>query len=367
MNKGFIVAASMMAVVSVLSCTKVFPKDEDPEIPITGDDESVAMSYADFFRYTTQLDNGNYDGYILTLVSDGIQIYDDTYEGEGTVVVFDLTLNHTDTPTIPSGTYSEGEEHMTFYPGYINDDEAQPSYILMLGKDDVKCVLIEEGSLSVSYSGNTCKIKADVSGDDGTEYSFSFSGSLAAVDVTVPLSDYIYGFVEYYGKDGWDVDGDYNEFTMYLSYEPLTEENFQTADLIQLDFLTSSDALTEIPVGTYRFLEDIDDGSQYVANRMVPGFEDDGYCYASWLFVGSDYAIIYDGTVEITSVENGVYSLDVDCLDEYEREVVAQITTEQLELIDMSETTMSLMNRSRSNARKLSGKPFGVRRQIPHR
>ena len=39
MKKWFIFAASMIAAVSVLSCTKIFPADDDQKDPITGDEE----------------------------------------------------------------------------------------------------------------------------------------------------------------------------------------------------------------------------------------------------------------------------------------------------------------------------------------
>ena len=274
MKKWFCFAASLIAAVFVVSCAKDASKDEEPEIPITGDETGDVFSKAACFRYGNSQD-GSLDYYLLTLISDGIQINGEYYEGQGTIVVFDLTLNASEAPSLPSGIYSEGEEHMTFYPGRISDDEPYPSYIQILDEDDVESILVKKGSLSISYSGNTCHIKADVSTDEGKEYSFSYTGALVVTDnleEEVSLSDYKYGFIEYYGIDPWNAGGDYNDFSMYLSYEPLSYDNLSAADLIQLDFLTTSAATTEIPVGVYTFLEDVSDDSQFVANRMVPGF-----------------------------------------------------------------------------------------------
>ena len=368
MKKWFIFAASMIAAVSVLSCTKIFPADDDQKVPITGDEEGKVMSKAECFRYANSED-GSLDYYLLTLISDGIQINNEYYEGKGTIVVFDLTLNAADAPSLPSGIYSEGDDHMTFYPGSISYDEPYPTYIQILGEDEVECILVKQGSLSISYSGNTCNIKADVSTDEGKEYSFSYTGALVVTDnfdEEVSLSDYKYGFIEYYGIDAWRAGGDYNDFSMYLSYEPLNYDNFDTADLIQLDFLTTSEATTEIPVGVYTFLEDLNDDSQFVANRMVPGYVDEAdNCQASWLFVGDYYTALLEGKVEITSVSNGVYSLKLECVDEYSDEIVAEISTNQLEFYDKSQDMMQHRAIRNLYGKELTRKMF--RRQISHR
>ena len=148
MKKWFIIAASMIAAVSVLSCTKIFPADDDPKVPITGDEEGTDVpgdivnlsadgykyGYAVYYGLAWDIESTDYADWVLYVSETEFDFNDDDFMSSGDYAMIEVLTAKSATTAVPAGTYTcmtIGAES-EFVPGALiygmTDDEGYPTY-----------------------------------------------------------------------------------------------------------------------------------------------------------------------------------------------------------------------------------------------
>ena len=381
MKKCFVIAASMIAAVSVLSCTTVFPKDEDPEIPVTGDEEPEAPSEGDGdlvfdcpeaygFFYGQYVDNdGNlvpYDSYAVEFDTEGISWDESTgFTGTGYVAYLDIDTGHTTSLAIPAGTYSSDSDpngDFYAYPGESGVDEdgqeyLSPAYIVKFTNSEPEYIVAEKVKLTVSSTNSAYMLKAELEDGDGNVFVFNYSGVLPIADlsgseedpgtgdpgdgelVNLPVAGYKYGYAVYFGQ-AWNVSTtDYSDWILYVSdsaFDYDDDDFWAYGDYAMIEILTAKSATTSVPAGTYTCMTTGSE-SEFVPGKLIFGMTDEesGYpTYGTWFFQGEDWAGATDGSITVKSVKGNAYTIDVDLVDaDYGYSMTGSFTAE-LEYID---------------------------------
>ena len=108
MKKWFIIAASMIAAVSVLSCTKIFPADDDPKVPITGDEDIVNLSaegykygYAVYYGQAWDIESTDYADWVLYVSETPFDINDDDFMSSGDYAMIEVLTAKSATTAVP--------------------------------------------------------------------------------------------------------------------------------------------------------------------------------------------------------------------------------------------------------------------------
>ncbi|MCI6318449.1 MAG: hypothetical protein MR784_02265, partial [Rikenellaceae bacterium] len=148
MKKWFIIAASMIAAVSVLSCTKIFPADDDQKVPITGDEEGTDVpgdivnlsadgykyGYAVYYGQAWDIESTDYADWVLYVSKTPFDINDDDFMSSGDYAMIEVLTAKSATTAVPAGTYTcmtTGAES-EFVPGALIygmiDDDGYPAY-----------------------------------------------------------------------------------------------------------------------------------------------------------------------------------------------------------------------------------------------
>lgn len=198
MKKWFCFAVSLIAAVSVLSCTKIFG-DDDPQVPVTGEGETFVFDCPEAYGYFNgqyEDNDGNliqYDSYRIEFDSDGISYSNSGYAGTGYVAWIDIDTAHSETLSIPSGTYSSDSDrngNFYAYPGEIVVDggygNIYPAFIAKYVNSQLELILATKVKLTVSVSGANYILKATLEGEDSNIFVFNYSGKFEIYDCTLP-------------------------------------------------------------------------------------------------------------------------------------------------------------------------------------
>ena len=199
MKKWFIFAASMIAAVSLLSCTKIFPGDDDPKVPITGDEDIVNLSaagykygYAVYYGQAWDIESTDYADWVLYVSETEFDFNDDDFMSSGDYAMIEVLTAKSATTSVPAGTYTcmtTGAES-EFVPGALIygmiDDDGYPTYGTWFFQGD-DWAGATGGSIDVkSVNGTAYTIDVDLVDED---YCYSVTGSLTAnleyIDATV--------------------------------------------------------------------------------------------------------------------------------------------------------------------------------------
>lgn len=208
MKKWFIIAASMIAAVSVLSCTKIFPADDDPKVPITGDEEGTdepgdgdivnlsadgyKYGYAVYYGQAWQIESTDYADWVLYVSETAFDINDDDFMSSGDYAMIEVLTEKSATTAVPAGTYTcmtTGAES-EFVPGALIygmiDDDGYPTYGTWFFQGD-DLAGATGGSIDVkSVKGTAYTIDVDlVDQDYGYSVTGSFTANLEYIDATV--------------------------------------------------------------------------------------------------------------------------------------------------------------------------------------
>lgn len=198
MKKWFIFAASMIVAVSVLSCTKIFPADDDQKVPITGDEEGNLVfncpeAYGYFYGQYSDEDGNliDYDYYAVEFDTEGISFDESTgFTGTGYVAFIDIDTKHTASLAIPDGIYSSDADPdggFYAYPGESGtyDDGTEylyPAYIIKIVNSEYEIILAEKVKLTVSSSASNYVLKAELTDAAKNVYVFNYNGALEIWD-----------------------------------------------------------------------------------------------------------------------------------------------------------------------------------------
>lgn len=194
MKKWFIFAASMIAAVSVLSCTKIFPGDDDPKVPVTGDEDGNLVfncpeAYG-YFNGQYSDENGNlidYDYYTVEFDTEGISFDESNgFTGTGYVAFIAIDTEHTASIAIPEGIYSsdvDPDSGFYAYPGGFGTGDdgtgyVYPAYIIKIVNFESEIILAEKVKLTVSSSASNYMLKAELTDAAGNVYVFNYNGAL---------------------------------------------------------------------------------------------------------------------------------------------------------------------------------------------
>lgn len=393
MKKSFRLLVAAVSIVGLASCQPSLD-DDDIKVPVEeepgdgddkpgdggGDEPGQTIKIIDALSFYYGLWDGvDVANNVMYLVSEGLVETENGYDGTGSIVVLDLNTPG-DAMDIAAGEYKPSEEYtvpFTFYPGYVDteSEEEMPSAIMFVENGGVVSIaLVTGGNVLVGKNGDAYTIAADLTTADNKSYSYSYSGAIEFLDnsqgggdITMEeysLEDYKYGYVVYYGLDAWGAGTSYNDYELYLAKEAFTD--FNTADYLCLDILTDPSSKTGIPAGTYESLDDLNNDAQFLPGSVVPGFTDTDYsCLASWLFEGDLYIPVVEGTVDVISASDGVYTLDIELLAGDESGVyllyAESLTTEKLTFLDKSTSAAAAYTKA-----KLQKRPgYGVRKAVP--
>ena len=384
MKKWFIIAASMIAAVSVLSCTKIFPADDDPKVPVTGDEEgnnpsegdgnlvfNCPEAYGCFYGQYYDEDGNliDYDSYSVEFDTEGISFDESTgYTGIGYVAFIDIDTEHTASIAIPDGIYSSDSDPnggFYAYPGEsgTDDDGAEylyPAYIVKIVNSEYEIILAEKVKLTVSSSASNYVLKAELTDAAKNVYVFNYNGVLEIADysgsdeedpgtdnpgtdvpgdiVNLSADGYKYGYAVYYGQ-AWQIEStDYADWVLYVSKTPfdINDDDFMSSgDYAMIEVLTAKSATTAVPAGTYTCMTTGAE-SEFVPGALIYGMiDDDGYpAYGTWFFQGDDLAGATGGSIDVKSVKGTAYTIDVDLVDEDYGYSVTGSFTANLEYID---------------------------------
>lgn len=207
MKKWFIIAASMIAAVSVLSCTKIFPADDDPKVPVTGDEEGTdepgdgdivnlsaegyKYGYAVYYGQAWQIESTDYADWVLYVSETAFDINDDDFMSSGDYAMIEVLTEKSATTAVPAGTYTcmtTGAES-EFVPGALIygmiDDDGYPAYGTWFFQGD-DLAGATGGSIDVkSVKGTAYTIDVDlVDQDYGYSVTGSFTANLEYIDAT---------------------------------------------------------------------------------------------------------------------------------------------------------------------------------------
>ena len=198
MKKWFIFAASMIAAVSLLSCTKIFPGDDDPKVPITGDEDIVNLSaagykygYAVYYGQAWDIESTDYADWILYVSKTAFDINDEDFMSNGDYAKIEILTEKSETTAVPAGTYTcmtTGDES-EFVPGALiygmTDDEGYPTDGTWFFQGD-DWAGATGGSIAVkSVKGTAYTIDVDLVDEDyGYSVTGSFTANLEYIDAT---------------------------------------------------------------------------------------------------------------------------------------------------------------------------------------
>lgn len=407
MKKSFRLLVAAVSIVGLASCQPSLD-DDDIKVPVEeepgdGDDkpgdnggndnpgdnggdepgqtikiiDAFDLYYVDFFKDST--DPSDVVNHSLYLVSEGLTEGENSYEGTGSIVVVDLNTPEGVTD-LAEGKYtmatSYSSEAFVLNPGEPDGEgDYYPTVIQFVKNGDLESVAVcVGGQMTVSKSGDNYKIALTLTTEDNKTYSYAYNGTIdfeagneGGGDFTdYSLEGYKYGYVVYYGLDAWNAGTSYNDYELYLAKEAFTD--FEAADYICLDILTDPSSVAGIPAGTYESLDDLNDDAQFLPGSVVPGFTDTDYsCLASWLFEGDLYIPVVEGTVDVISASDGVYTLDIELLAGDESGVyllyAESLTTEKLTFLDKSTSVTAAYTKA-----KLQKRPgYGVRKAVAAR
>ncbi|MCI6429170.1 MAG: hypothetical protein MR809_09870 [Rikenellaceae bacterium] len=202
MKKWFTIAASMIAAVSVLSCTKIFPGDDDPKVPITGDEDIVNLSaagykygYAVYYGQAWDIESTDYADWILYVSKTAFDINDEDFMSNGDYAKIEILTEKSETTAVPAGTYTcmtTGDES-EFVPGALiygmTDDEGYPTDGTWFFQGD-DWAGAAGGSIAVkSVKGTAYTIDVDLVDEDyGYSVTGSFTANLEYIDATAPAA-----------------------------------------------------------------------------------------------------------------------------------------------------------------------------------
>lgn len=197
MKKRFIFAASMIAAVSFLSCTKIVPGDDDPKVPITGDEEGTDVpgdivnlsaegykyGYAVYYGQAWDIESTDYADWVLYVSETEFDFNDDEFFSSEDYAMIEVLTEKSETTAVPAGTYTcmtTGADS-EFVPGAlilgITDDYNYPSYGTWFFQGD-DLAGATGGSIAVkSVEGTAYTIDVDLVDED---YGYSITGSFTA-------------------------------------------------------------------------------------------------------------------------------------------------------------------------------------------
>lgn len=205
MKKWFIIAASMIAAVSFLSCTKIVPGDDDPKVPITGDEEGTDVpgdivnlsaegykyGYAVYYGQAWDIESTDYADWVLYVSETEFDFNDDDFMSSGDYAMIEVLTAKSATTSVPAGTYTcmtTGAES-EFVPGALiygmTDDEGYPTYGTWFFQGD-DWAGATGGSIAVkSVKGTAYTIDVDLVDEDyGYSVTGSFTANLEYIDAT---------------------------------------------------------------------------------------------------------------------------------------------------------------------------------------
>ena len=374
MKRYLMILAVAVTAFGVLSCDK----DRTPNGGRTKLCE--VSSAAGYFTGVGKGDDGtllNYDTYLLTLQTEGVELVKNGYAGVGAAVLVDLNTptNGGNPMRILQGDYgicgNGAADDYCFYLGDTDTDgKIYPSYLYYRASSTVDGIYypVSGGSISVKTSGSTYDIAATFTTSAGT-FVFNYSGQLPFYDnseddgdttAEIDVSSFKYGYAYHYGLawEGLTVT-DYADW--YICLGP--EKGFDPSEdvCLCLDILTAAGYKEEIPVGKYEYIDDVTDDTA-APFKLVPGFMDeDQYCFGTWYYGESeDNCYGATGGYVTVSQENGKYRFVVHIEDsEYNGIVSGDITLETLEFSDESssvETTAAVRSSLSAGPHRAAGK-----------
>lgn len=205
MKKWFTIAASMIAAVSVLSCTKIFPADDDQKVPVTGDEEGTDVpgdivnlsadgykyGYAVYYGQAWDIESTDYADWVLYVSKTPFDINDDDFMSSGDYAMIEVLTAKSATTAVPAGTYTcmtTGAES-EFVPGALIygmiDDDGYPAYGTWFFQGD-DLAGATGGSIDVkSVKGTAYTIDVDLVDEDyGYSVTGSFTANLEYIDAT---------------------------------------------------------------------------------------------------------------------------------------------------------------------------------------
>ena len=396
MKKMSFVVVAALAVSAFVSCDKDRVASDggsrNSEVTVTA---TAATAY--FKGVGT---GAEYDMYLLSLQSTGVELTDNGYKGVGIAFLIDMNTpsNGGNELRLVPGTYSLSKNSQAkdyvFYEGSDEGGTVSVSYVYSRKseKEYGVCYPITGGSFTVAAEGSTYTVSGSFETSHGT-FKVSYSGRLAFGDATsdgggsgdggdsgdgsgdggevtkIDVSGFKYGYADHYGL-AWSgiTVTDYADWCVYLGstkgFDPYEDV------CLCLDILTEAGYKEEIPVGEYVYIDEVSDET-VAPFKLVYGDEDsDGYCYGTWYWgedPENDWFGATDGYVTV-SKDGGKYHFDVNFVDSYYNgEVTGSITLESLVFSDESsslETAAAVKSspsvRSNRAAGRISLRNFGA-------
>lgn len=360
--KRLMVFAAVVAAFGVLSCDKE-RTSRDGGNPERSFDAGVAGGY---FCGRGATDAGvalDYDMYLLSLQTGGVEVAENGYAGVGAAVLVDMNTpaNGGNPMRILPGDYGvrgdgAADDYCFYAGGTDTDGSISPTYVYYRESSSVKGVYypVTGGALSVKTSGSTYTITGTFVTSAGT-FVFNYSGTLAFYDsskddgddsdddgddsddggepVNLSLDALNQGYAYYYGQ-AFNVDQtDYADWVFYIGEGPL-DLGDENASFLMLELITSEKATTSVPDGTYEYL-DISATTLAPFSMLCGYVDDDNYCYGTWFFgeTDNDYYAATSGSAKIAR-DGDKYTIDLAFEDSEMNATLNGKFTATLEYVD---------------------------------
>ncbi len=360
MKRSLIIFAAVAVVFGTLSCDK-------ERVPQDGGNEAELVfevgEAGGYFSGVGTDDDGktlDYDVYLLSLQTEGVEMIESGYTGVGAAVLVDMNTptNGGNPMRILQGEYVVYQKNMPedycFYLGDTDEDgNIYPTYVYYRESSKVKGVYypVTGGAISVKTSGSTYRIAATFETSAGT-FGFNYDGKLAFYDISggddsgddgddtpteevkISLDALNQGYAYYYGQAFEGDQTDYADWVFYIG-NGLVDLEDENASYLMLELITSESATTAVPDGTYEYL-DIDSAEKLLPFSMLCGYVDDeNYCYGTWFFgeTAYDYYAATSGSAKVSRSGDN-YTIDLSFADSEMNATLNGKFTAKLEYVD---------------------------------
>ncbi len=402
--------AAAAALGGLVSCDKDrTPQNGDDSNQNGGDGNGTELTFevaeAGGYFYGVGADgNGNaldFDMYLLSLQTEGVEMIESGYTGVGAAVLVDMNTptNGGNPMRILQGEYDVYKNGMPedycFYMGDTDaDGNISPSYVYYRESSKVKGAYypVTGGSISVKTSGAAYDIAATFESSAGT-FVFNYNGQLAFYDISdsdgdsakytypenggtpgnrstykkISFTNYNLGYQVYWGHYQ---DGNGKDITGYTNWNIELFDSYETNSFLRLEINTKEDESEYVTAGKYEFKEespgDFTTELSLVPGALIAGVDSDYGMYGSWFFdidnpiddAGTFYAYrVTDGTVDVTINSDKSYTISYNLFDDYEGYTLDGVSNvAQLEYINGLEDDEESVSHSSAKFSLFSGK-----------
>lgn len=332
-----------LAICTLLSAGFVACSDDDPETPppTTPDEPTVTPT-------TDMTNEGFYKGDLyakgtgnmwINFISNGVEWddFEEEFTGNGAIVCLDFNTtlaSNPDLATLPAGTYEPADDNYGEFT--FNLDGA--TYVTLVENSVSTECEATGGKITVTDESGYKKIVAELTLDNGQDYTFEYVGKLNIMNRTgeghmsnltgdVTINNLTQAVAYYYGETFTET-SDYCAVVIAGPDFDL-DENLGQSPSVMLGLNVTPGSTTGIPSGTYTIIDAME-ADDYDVNTALSGVYDPTYggYFGTWYNCTADglEGSMKTGTITVTNNGDGTYKFDLNLKDGYTHAVTGTYT-----------------------------------------